>query len=329
MPYELSPGFGLDAFVRLERASPLGLQLALRTLLGQASLRCRAGSRALPGPAGTLSALSCHAGVVLSLDVQQRIRLGAWSPSLPLWLLPVTGSLALFSASGDCLLDTRAGNSRQMILLQGASVLELAPGSRVLLMVPAATSAVPVTREMPVFLPETVARWVDAYLFRMTFCQDYGHALTHTQSLFADLKSWMAGDEPVRSVPRPSLDRRLQRAIQKIQQEPEWAFDLPQLARHAGASERNLYYLMKRQTGMTPYRFYQRCRLMRVRRRLVDCQREEPHISWYAADEGFSNLGRFAALYRQHFGELPSETLQWRRRLLQATASACDSLAMS
>ncbi|OJS99111.1 hypothetical protein [Marinobacter nauticus] len=34
-----------------------------------------------------------------------------------------------------------------------------------------------------------------------------------------------------------------------------------------------------------------------------------------AANEGFSHLGRFAALYREHFGELPSETVQWRRRL--------------
>ena len=29
----------------------------------------------------------------------------------------------------------------------------------------------------------------------------------------------------------------------------------------------------------------------------------------------FSHFGRFAALYREHFGELPSETVQWRRRL--------------
>ncbi len=53
----------------------------------------------------------------------------------------------------------------------------------------------------------------------------------------------------------------------------------------------------------------------RVRRRLVDCQCAVPHISRYAGDEGFSHFGRFAALYREHFGELPSETVQWRRRL--------------
>lgn len=86
---------------------------------------------------------------------------------------------------------------------------------------------------------------------------------------------------------------------------------------------------MKRETGMTPYRFYQRCRLIRVRRRLVDCRCELPHISWYAADEGFSHLGRFAALYRQHFGELPSETVQWRRRLLQVAGSRAEAVVLS
>jgi transcriptional regulator GlxA family with amidase domain len=106
---------------------------------------------------------------------------------------------------------------------------------------------------------------------------------------------------------------------------------LQELANHSGVSERNLYYLMKRETGMTPYRFYQRCRLIRVRRRLVDCQCDVPHISWYAADEGFSHLGRFAALYREHFGELPSETVQWRRRLQtgEAALEAPDRIVAS
>ncbi|MED5468374.1 MAG: AraC family transcriptional regulator, partial [Pseudomonadota bacterium] len=54
-------------------------------------------------------------------------------------------------------------------------------------------------------------------------------------------------------------------------------------------------------------------------------------ISWYAADEGFSHLGRFAALYREHFGELPSETVQWRRRLQtgEAALEAPDRIVAS
>ena len=66
--------------------------------------------------------------------------------------------------------------------------------------------------------------------------------------------------------------------------------------------------------------------MTRVRERLVDCQCEVPHISWYAADEGFSHLGRFAAMYREHFGELPSETVQWRRNLLRRSVASAEEL---
>lgn len=331
MPYELSSGFGLGAFIRLKQASPSELQSALRVLLGQADLRCRTGTGILPAPAATLSALSCNTGIALCLAVQQRVRLEGWSLPQPVWLHPVSGSFALLGTSGDRLLDTRADACTRTILVSGMPTLDLATGSRVLLMVPA-TTTVPVYPDMspgdrPIVLPGPVARRIDAYLFRITFCQDYNQARELTRSLFSDLNAGLSGDEPV-PVVSPSLDRRLQRAIEKMQQEPEWAFDLSQLARHAGASERNLYYLMKRETGLTPYRYYQRCRLLRVRSRLVDCRCEEPHISWYAADEGFSHLGRFAALYRQHFGELPSETVQWRR-LLQESVHTRDSLAVS
>lgn len=329
MPYKLSPGFGLDGFLRLRQASPSELQSALRALLGEAGLRCRVGRGFSQGPAGGLSALPYYGGTVLYLDAQQRLRLDAWSVRLPVWAHPVAGSLSLFGPSGECLLETHADSPRKTVLLQGTSTLELAAGSQVLLLVPATTTAMPVYRDLPVTLSDAIAHRIDAYLFRMTFCQDYGQALIYTQSLFADLKAWLTSGELPLPAPPPSLDRRLQRAVEKMQLEPEWAFDLSQLARYAGASERNLYYLMKRQTGLTPYRFYQRCRLLRVRRRLVDCQSEEPHISWYAADEGFSHLGRFAALYRQQFGELPSETVQWRRRLLQASGPARDTLAVS
>lgn len=147
------------------------------------------------------------------------------------------------------------------------------------------------------------------------YFQDHQDARLETAALFDRLNQQLASG--LARVPEelPVLDRRLVRVIEKMRGEPDWVFNLPELAQHSGASERNLYYLMKRETGLTPYRFYQRCRLIRVRRRLVDCQCDVPHISWYAADAGFSHLGRFAALYREHFGELPSETVQWRRRL--------------
>ncbi|MFO7527675.1 MAG: helix-turn-helix domain-containing protein [Marinobacter sp.] len=162
----------------------------------------------------------------------------------------------------------------------------------------------------------TICCLIDRFLLRARFFLHGEQAEAGTRQLISRLVELETTGQVLAGLASPVLDRRVKRAIDRIRSQPDWQFDLPELASHAGASERNLYYLMKRETGVTPYRFYQHCRLVRVRRRLVDCQCEVPHISHYAVDEGFSHLGRFAALYREHFGELPSETVQWRRALL-------------
>lgn len=129
---------------------------------------------------------------------------------------------------------------------------------------------------------------ITCYLHRAAFFRDDSDAIRLTNELFCNLTRL-----PVKSdfaCQCPKLNRRLLRAIEKIRYEPGWDFNLQELASHSGVSERNLYYLMKRETGMTPYRLYQRNRLLRVRQRLVDCQCDVPHISWYAADAGFSHL---------------------------------------
>ncbi|WP_261977825.1 helix-turn-helix domain-containing protein [Marinobacter sp. F3R11] len=159
---------------------------------------------------------------------------------------------------------------------------------------------------------------INHYLESMRFYIDDAHARALTRGLLEQLASLQAGASVSIAPDTGPLDRRLLRAIDKIEQNPTWEFNLEELASYAGVCERNLYYLMKNSVGMTPYRFFQRQRLIRVRRRLVDCQSSESHISWYAADEGFSHLGRFSALYREHFGELPSTTVRCRERLCEA-----------
>ena len=120
------------------------------------------------------------------------------------------------------------------------------------------------------------------------------------------------------SAPPAPEDERILKALSWIRRRPHWHFNLEELAGVAGASRRNLYYLMKAETGMTPYHFYQRCRLLRFRDALITSTRPEQKISWHASREGFTHLGRFASLYRNHFGELPSETLCWLNRLSPA-----------
>lgn len=65
-----------------------------------------------------------------------------------------------------------------------------------------------------------------------------------------------------------------------------------------------------------------RSRLVRVRNALIRSSSDSPGVSWHALSHGFNHLGRFPSLYKELFGELPSETLAWRR----AVMDCCDRL---
>ena len=83
------------------------------------------------------------------------------------------------------------------------------------------------------------------------------------------------------------------------------------VCRAAGASWRALNYAFREIFGVTPKQYLQATRLDGVRREL---HRRGPSgkISDIANHWGFWHMGQFAADYKRHFGELPSET---RRRI--------------
>ena len=315
MTFEQSSKFDLEPYLRLNHASEPELQIALRRLLPDQAIDLRCGVRRENASAGALSALWSPAGVVVCLTLATEAELVA--AAMPAWCQIRAGCAEVRSPTGRLSLSERTGCR----LTGDTWSVSVAPATRLVLLWPTGAKQLPIQPE------DRVACLLECFLFQTRFIGSHAKAIAGATRLLSSLVDGVAGS---RCEQPPALDRRLQRAIEKIEQEPDWAFDLAELARHSGVSERNLYYLMKRETGMTPYRWYQRCRLIRVRRRLVDCHCEEPHISRYAADEGFSHLGRFAALYRQHFGELPRETIQWRRTLLSSNAVDADrALAVS
>ncbi|QIB65122.1 AraC family transcriptional regulator [Kineobactrum salinum] len=73
-----------------------------------------------------------------------------------------------------------------------------------------------------------------------------------------------------------------------------------------GVSERRLYEGFRRFQNISPMRYVQQTRLKAVRRALQTCS--DSSVTQIATEYGFTQLGRFAALYRQVYGELPSET---------------------
>lgn len=72
-------------------------------------------------------------------------------------------------------------------------------------------------------------------------------------------------------------------------------------------SERSLYYLFKESVSLTPLAYIRKRKIEHVYRQLTD-KGTQLSITKLAMDFGFTNLGRFANLYREQVGELPSET---------------------
>ena len=316
-----APDQELDAYLRLNRASPREWLVALRALSGWDGVECRLGTGG--GTAGALSALTSGLGRVVCIHASQDMEITGRSAPGPVLLLPRAGDPAISRQDKPWqpMLHLMAARSSDRFRLR------LPRNGRVMILRPAAGIPDSLIRDEGGKRLADCQDLITAYLLNSPFFRDDAHARELTDDLFRQLAA-TASNEGAPPRRRPGLDRRIVRMIEKIRQEPAWDFNLRELASHSGVSERNLYYLMKRETGTTPYRFYQRNRLIRVRRRLVDCQCEVPHISWYAADEGFSHLGRFAALYREHFGELPSETVQWRRSLRHRKPVSAPALAL-
>ena len=61
--------------------------------------------------------------------------------------------------------------------------------------------------------------------------------------------------------------------------------------------------------GMSPHRYLWLRRMHLVRTALLRADRRSATVTSIALDYGFGELGRFAVMYRQLFGESPSATL--------------------
>src|SRR6185437_10192194 len=95
----------------------------------------------------------------------------------------------------------------------------------------------------------------------------------------------------------------------------------------AGVRPRTLEAHFKRHLGTTPLGWVRRTRLARARQQLL-AGGDEASVTGVAAATGFSELGRFAALYRQQFGELPSRTLKRLRGKSPGGAEEIDDDAL-
>ncbi len=103
----------------------------------------------------------------------------------------------------------------------------------------------------------------------------------------------------------------LQRAtafIDALKHEP---LSLDAIARECGISVRSRSDLFRREHGTSPMKYLAEVRLQAARG-LLTGRKAGITVAEVATACGFSGFGRFSALYRTRFGELPSETLARR-----------------
>ena len=82
------------------------------------------------------------------------------------------------------------------------------------------------------------------------------------------------------------------------------------MARELGVSRRTVFNISRKLLGMGPKAYLDLRRLHELRARLRQQKGGKNSVTGIASELGFSDLGRMAGRYREHFGELPSETLK-------------------
>lgn len=110
----------------------------------------------------------------------------------------------------------------------------------------------------------------------------------------------------------PALPGRAMRAaVRHIEENYTQPLTATALAEAAHISERTLFDGFQREFGLTPMAFVRRFRLERAREALIAAGPDDGRtVADISLSHGFGHLGRFAASYRERYGESPSETLR-------------------
>jgi transcriptional regulator GlxA family with amidase domain len=113
----------------------------------------------------------------------------------------------------------------------------------------------------------------------------------------------------------------VQRASQLLRDHVAEGTRIGVISRAVGVSERTLRNAFRREHGLSPKQYDVRERLQAARQALCNGSGSDT-VTTVASQYGFFELGRFAGLYKEAFGETPSETIRLRRR--GVAASACQ-----
>ncbi|MFI8592850.1 AraC family transcriptional regulator [Microbacterium sp. NPDC078428] len=105
----------------------------------------------------------------------------------------------------------------------------------------------------------------------------------------------------------PSERSAVTSVVDRIEADPQLPWSLATLAAEAGVGGRSLQIAFRRELGVSPMRYLRNVRLRRCYAALRDPAFAGISVSDVAAANGFTHLGRFAQVFRDTYGLLPSE----------------------
>jgi AraC family ethanolamine operon transcriptional activator len=166
-----------------------------------------------------------------------------------------------------------------------------------------------------------------AYVLRDNKARESAEAVELFNSAAASQILWFMAGKPdargrVKNQPR---QRTVQRALEYIEHSDHLNITIAELSGKTGVSTPTLYRSFEEEFGVGPKRFIQIQRLTRVRKELRTGDTSQS-IADVANSWGFWHMGQFAADYRRHFGELPSET---RRRIKRQNINSTLSIKIA
>ncbi len=121
---------------------------------------------------------------------------------------------------------------------------------------------------------------------------------------------------PFQSRSEPSNSKVSEVSIARVRETAEYIkthlkkdLTIPQIASAMQCSSRSLQTAFARYYGASPSQFLRNCRLEAAH---IELHQGNKTITEVAMEYGFSNMGRFAKYFQQHFGKPPSEVLRSR-----------------
>ena len=128
------------------------------------------------------------------------------------------------------------------------------------------------------------------------------------QQLIGALVETLAGMKIDESISAQRHRNILSRFEELLDTQP--ALRITEICARLGVSDRMLRICCQECLGMAPSSYLRLHRMQQVHRALRSGNLDAASVTEVASRYGVGNLGRFAAIYRMHYGELPSATLR-------------------